>query len=375
MPTPNQNLFAEFPPVTKAEWIAKIEKDLKGSPLSDLDWLEIPPLSIKPFVHSEDFTEQPEPIHDNRSTNAWAISEDIDVTDFAAANKQTLAALMAGINAPRFVFHTYPTENQLTKLLENIELDYISTHFQVKTDKNSPLPFLKSFKTIAGEKTAELKGAVHYDPFATGGNDVAEATALIHWVAENLPNFAVITVNAVRFYENTEGVVSELSNALLAGENYLKQLTDNGLAIDTIQNRIAFRFQIGSSYFVEMAKLRAFKLLWGNVLSAYNAEPTTPRLFACTTPISNDFDVNIHKIQATTEAMSAVIGGIETLTVAPSEASDFGRRIARNVQHLLSMESYLDRVADPSAGSYYIEKLTEQLAGAAWTVFQENGKK
>ncbi len=371
MPTPNQNLFAEFPPVTKAEWFAKIEKDLKSRPLSDLNWTQIPPLSLNPFVHAEDFIEQPEPILDNRSANTWAISEDIEVTDFAAANKQTLAALMAGVNAPRFVFDTYPTENQLAKLLENVELDYISTHFQAKTDNRSPLSFLKSFKNIAGEKAAELKGAVHYDPFANGGSDVTEATALINWAAENLSNFVVITVNSERFNQNTEGVVSELSNALAAGESYIKQLTNNGLAIDKIQNRIAFRFQIGSSYFVEIAKLRAFKLLWGNVLSAYHALPTTPCLFAFTSPIKRHEDVNIHKIQATTEAMSAVIGGIETLTVAPSEASDFGRRIARNVQHLLSMESYLDRVADPSAGSYYIEKLTEQLAEAAWREFQK----
>lgn len=371
MPTPNQNLFAEFPPITKAEWFAKIEKDLKGRPVSDLDWSEIPPLSIKPFVHAEDFTELPEPILDNRSTNTWGISEDIEVTDFADANKQTLAALMAGVNAPRFIFDTYPTENELAKLLENVELDYISTHFQAKSDNRSPLPFLKCFKNIAGEKAAELKGAVHYDPFANGGNDVKEVTELIHWAAENLPHFTVITVNTEHFYKNTEGVVAELTHTLLKGESYLKQLTGNGLDINTIQHRIAFRFQIGSSYFVEIAKLRAFKLLWGNVLSAYNAVPSMPCIFACTTPISSDFDVNIHKIQATTEAMSAVIGGIETLTVAPSEASDFGRRIARNVQHLMSMESYLDRVADPSAGSYYIEKLTEQLAEAAWKQFQE----
>ena len=186
-----------------------------------------------------------------------------------------------------------------------------------------------------------------------------------------MPQFAVITVNAERFYQNTEGVVSELCHAVSTGENYLKQLTANGLAIETIQNRLAFRFQIGVSYFVEIAKIRAFKLLWGNVLAAYNAVPTTPRLFAATSPFKQNADVNIHKIQATTEAMSAVLAGIESLTVASSEASDFGRRIARNVQHLMSLESYLDRVADPSAGSFYIEKLTEQLAEAAWAEFQK----
>ncbi len=371
MPTPNQNLFVEFPPVTKAQWLAKIEKDLKGRPLSDLDWTDIPPLSIKPFLHADDFEEQPEPILDSRSANTWDIGEDIVVTDFVAANKQTLAALMAGVNAPRFVFGDFPTAIQLSQLLENVELGYISAHFKAKNENLSPLPFLKDFKSIARGKASELKGAVHYDPFADAQYDVQTVTELMLWASENLPLFAIITVNAERFHQNTEGVVSELSDALKAGENYLKQLTINFLDIDKIQNRIAFRFQVGASYFVEMAKLRAFKLLWGNVLSAYGATPTIPRLFATTSPFKANDDANIHKIQATTEAMSAVMAGIETLTVASSEKSNFGRRIARNVQHLLSLESYLDRVSDPAAGSYYIEKLTEQLAEAAWDEFQK----
>ena len=278
---------------------------------------------------------------------------------------------MAGVNAPRFVFDDYLTAAQLSKLLANVELDYISTHFQAIKSPASPLSFLKDFKEVAGEKASKLQGAVHYDPFAEGEHDAKSVIELMQWTSENLPHFAVITVNASRFNKNTEGVLAELSHALKAGENYLKQLTNNGLAIDKIQNRIAFRFQIGPSYFVEMAKFRAFKLLWGNVLSAYEAVPTTPRLFAVTSPIKQDGDAHIHKIEATTEAMSAVMAGIETLTVAPSEISDFGRRIARNVQHLLSLESYLDRVSDPAAGSYYIEKLTEQLAEGAWAEFQK----
>ena len=371
MPIPNQNLFAEFPPVTKAEWVAKIEKDLKGRDVSELDWQLDAAIAVPAFLHAEDFTEQPEPILDNRHANTWAVGEDIEVTDFAAANKQTLAALMAGVNAPRFVFDNYPLENQLTKLLENVELEYISTHFYEKTEIRSPLRFLKNFKRLAGQKVPTLNGAVHFDPFVDKRPDVKAAVELIEWAAENLPAFAVITVNCERFHTNTEGVVAELSNALSAGESYLKRLSNNGLSVETIVPHIAFRFQIGQSYFVEIAKLRAFKLLWGNVLSGYDTTPSTPRIFARTSPILLDGDVNIHKIQATTEAMSAIMGGVEMLTVAPSEGTDFGRRIARNVQHLLSMESYLDRVADPAAGSYYIEKLTEQLAEAAWAAFQK----
>ncbi|MBL7817688.1 MAG: hypothetical protein JNL70_21960 [Saprospiraceae bacterium] len=371
MSVPNTSLFAEFSPVSKSDWLAKIEKDLKGRPLAELHWSLEDPLSIEPFLHADDFAESPSPILDQRSANTWSIGEDVIVSDIQAANKQVLAALMAGVNAPRFVFDDYITDNQLSKLLEGIELDYITSHFQEKTENRSPLSFLKSLKTVAGDKAMDIKGAIHYDPFADGRHDVKAATEAVSWAADNLPNFTVMTVNAERFYQNTEGVVSELANALSAGENYLKRLIDNGMSAEILQNRIAFRFQVGHSYFVQIAKLRAFKLLWANVLSAYDVAPTVPTIFAVTSPIQTTEDVHTHKIKATTEAMSAVIAGVETLTVSASEASDFGRRIARNVQHLLSMESYLDKVADPSAGSYYIEKMTEQLAEAAWSAFQK----
>ena len=370
MSVPNQNLFAEFAPTTKTDWVAKIEKDLKGRPITGLDW-QIASLSIAPFLHGDDFEEKPFPILDNRSANTWAVGEDVEVTDSKAANQQILAALMAGVNAPRFVFDHYPTEKELLVLLKNVELDFIATHFKEKTEKNAPLRFLKNFADLAGTKAKQLSGAVHYDPFADGQYDVQTVRELIIWAAENLPSFAVITVNAEHFYQNTEGVVSELSNALVAGEKYLKKLINKDLSVETIQKRMAFSFRIGSSYFVEIAKLRAFKLLWANVLSAYGSVVAPPRLFVQTSALTTADDVHTHKIKATTQAMSAVIGGVETLTVAPSEATDFGRRIARNVQHLLSLESYLDRVKDPSAGSYYIEKMTEQLAEAAWEAFQK----
>ena len=288
MSVSHQNLFAEFPPISKADWLNKIEKDLKGRPLSELDW-QLHPLSIAAFLHAEDFTEMPEPILDNRSANSWLVGEDIEVTDFKAANKQVLAALMAGVNAPRFVFDDYPTKEQLSVLLADIELDFIVTCFKEKNENRSPLAFLKNVKEIAGAKALDIKGTIHYDPFADGRHDVKAASDVISWASENLPNFTVITVNVERFRTNTdlsrehrEGVVSELANALSAGEKYLNKLTANGLSADLVQKSMAFRFQVGDAYFVEIAKLRAFKLLWGNVLSAYNVAPSTPRLLVYT---------------------------------------------------------------------------------------------
>ena len=120
-----------------------------------------------------------------------------------------------------------------------------------------------------------------------------------------------------------------------------------------------------------LGKIRALKLLWGNVLQAYNATPSVPSIQARVSAGNFEGDAHTHKIKVTTQALSAVLAGVECLTIDPTEDSDFGRRISRNVQHIFQLETYLDRVADPAAGSYYIEQLTTQIAEAAWQRFQE----
>lgn len=378
---PNGHLFSEFTPSTKAEWLNKIERDLKGRLPEDLNW-QLPnvwdgqnaPLSISPFAHAEDLSILSEPIIGQRTSNEWIIGENIYVeNDEKAANQAVLTALMGGANAPCFVFDkNFPSENALNTLLDCVELDYISTFFKEKTENQSPLYFLKTLKNKVGKdgKNASiLRGGIFYDPFADGRFDVVAATETVRFAAENFPKFSVLSVNAERFFLSSTNVVDELFQTLVAGELYLKKLISNDLDAAIINNAMSFRFQIGVSYFVEIAKIRAFKILWGNVLSAYNIEPTPPLIFASTTSETFVEDAHTNKIRTTTQAMSAVIGGADMLTLQPTEDSDFGRRIARNVQHLLCMESYLDKVVDPSAGSYYIETLTDKIAKAVWTRF------
>lgn len=375
----NTSLFAEFTPSTKAEWLAKIERDLKGRSIEDLNQQlnnKNTPLSISPFAHLADLDTLPEPLVGNRSTNTWAIGEDINVTDnYKAANQTILTALMGGADAPCCVFNdNFPSETQLETLLKDIELDYISVFFKEKTENKSPLAFLKNLKKQAeknGKNPFLLRGGIFYDPFADGRFDVVSATEMVRFAAENCPETSALSVNAEGFFNDSEDVVEELLKTLIAGELYLKKLTGNGLDTSVINNALSFRFQIGINYFVEIAKIRAFKILWGNVLSAYAIEPKMPLIFARTTAKTFVDDPHTNKIRATTQAMSAVIGGATTLTLQPTEDSDFGRRIARNVQHLLAMESYLDKVVDPSAGSYYIETLTEKIAAAVWERFGE----
>jgi methylmalonyl-CoA mutase len=374
-------LFSEFPPSTKNEWLSKIEYDLKGRSPEDLAWhlpnvhgVQNAPLSISPFAHAEDLLTMPEPLIGGRTSNVWAIGEDIYVkNDFKAANRLALMGLMGGVNAPCFIFEEkFPSENQLETLLEGIELDYISIFFKEKTGNSSPLSFLKMLKNKVendGKNASLLRGGIFYDPFADGRFDVAAASETVRFAAEYFPHFSVLSVNAVPFFDTREGVVDELFKALTSGELYLKKLKNNDLNIKLIYYVLNFRFQLGVSYFVEIAKIRAFKILWGNVLSVYGVEAKEPVIFASTTNKTFVEDAHMNKIRTTTQAMAAVIGGATMLTLEPTEDSDFGRRIARNVQHLLAMESYLDKVVDPSAGSYYIETLTNKIAEAVWERF------
>jgi methylmalonyl-CoA mutase len=381
-------LFSEFNATTKNQWLARIEKDLKGRPISELNWLLTNPskgsdaIIIDSFAHAEDFNGRvPEPIIGGNIANTWGIGEHIEVkkSDFKIANKQALSALMGGVNTPHFIFDIYPTPPQLATLLEDIELDYIITYFSEKSKTKNPLVFLRYFRQLAldkGKNPKILRGGIFYDPFADGRHEVKSMSELLLWIKEYLPLFKVITVDGGSFFKGSENVVAELGQTLKAGENYLKRLTNAGIVSPFVAEKMQFQFHIDTYYFIEIAKIRAFKILWGNVLSAYNAPNLCTDIHAIIAPNTQGEDSHTNKIRATTQAMSAVLGGVNSLTIAPSdvkisENDDFNRRIARNVQHLLLMESYFDRVADPAAGSYYIEQLTTQIAEAAWVYFQE----
>jgi methylmalonyl-CoA mutase len=391
----NDPLFSEFQATSKKQWLARIEKDLKGRPISDLYWQLPNPLQgaeslrIDPFAHFEDFKGQtPEPLMGENTSNTWAISEHFAVkNDFKTANKQALKALTGGVNAPHFVFDIFPTAPQLEVLLKDIELDYISIYFTVTSRYKYPLIFLKIFAELASEKKVNLKllrGGISFDPFISGRHDMTALKDILLWTKEHLPLFKVIAIDGGSFFKGSENVVAELAQTLKAGVKYLKRSINAGIEVGIIANALHFQFHIDTFYFIEIAKIRAFKILWANVLAAYDTPSvdtpslanTVVEIHAIIAPDTQGEDSNTNKIRATTQAMSAILAGITSLTIAPSdvnrgENADFNRRIARNIQHLLQMESYFDRVADPAAGSYYIEQLTTQIAEAAWTYFQE----
>lgn len=192
-----------------------------------------------------------------------------------------------------------------------------------------------------------------------------------------MPNFRILQANAQRFHSGPDDSSIELAFTIAKGSEYLARLTALGIPPETVNAHMQFAVSISKSYFVEIAKLRALRLLWANVMKGYGAPGLAPFVVAHFAEESQDENPNSNMIRASTQAMSAVIGGANRLYVLSSNralnepSTAFTRRIARNLQHILKMESHLHQAVDPGAGSFYIEKLTDMLAEQAWDKFRQ----
>lgn len=377
----NANLFSEFKPNTKAEWLAKIEKDLRGKPLSDLQFHLEEEISLESFYHADDFIEKYAPIAASKSNNTWQIGEYIEAHDVKEANKEALEALNGGATALMFRLYHQLEESELAQLLNGIELAYISTNFGQYFPKKNPSLLLEQFYNYIqaqDKKAAKINGSIDFDAIFDWTEPPFEDLAKsVQFCNNNLPNFKIVTLDARQFHSGIERTSLELAYTIAKGSEYLAQLAERGVSPATVNQHLVIKVALSTSYFVEIAKLRALKLLWANVLQAYGAQADLPFIEVHFARESHDNDLNTNMIRSATQALAAVIGGVDRLYVPPAniakgeESSSFTRRIARNVQHLLQLESHTDKVLDPAAGSYYIEKLTDVLAEQAWAKFQE----
>lgn len=375
-----QDLFSEFPPTSKAEWLARIEKDLKGKPLDELRWHLEEKITLDPFYHPEDMAEVPPPLQGQRQDNNWEAGEYIDVEDVKAANAALLEGLQGGAEAPLFRLSFPLGPGQLEQLLEGAELSSISTNFGEHYTDKKPWELFGHFTALLDKRGTDkrtVRGSIDFDPLLDWSRPpIEELAGLIQYCEDFMPLFRPFQVNAHRFHSGPDDSSLELAYAIAKGSEYLARLTEHGLPAETINAHMQFSIAISKSYFVEIAKLRALRLLWANVMKAYGT-PQAPFLAVHFAPETQDDNTNTNMIRASTQALSAVIGGADQLYILPAnqgrqeKSTAFTRRIARNVQHLLKMESHLHRVIDPGAGSYYIEKLTEKLAGQAWEQFRE----
>lgn len=377
-----QGLFAAFSPLSKEEWLRKLEKDLRGRPVEELDWQLEEQIRLAPFYTADDLPETAEPISAGRSDNTWQIGEYHDVRDMGEANAAILEGLTGGVNAPLFQLHHLPSMEELEVLLQGIEPTFITAHFAPHHPGKDPAELFKNliyYVRRKGFDLASISGSVDFDPFLDWSDPPFKPLArIIRFAARRTPLFKVLQVNGRTFHAGSENTSRELALIIAKGATYLSAMKEMGVAPAMTNAHLQFSVTLSTSYFVEIAKLRALRILWANILDGYGlGEEALPPIATHLAPETQTDDPNTNMIRATTQAMAAAIGGANVIFIRPANyklrepSTSFTRRMARNVQHLLQMESHLDRVVDPAAGSYYIEQLTKALAEQAWRHFQE----
>jgi methylmalonyl-CoA mutase len=401
-------LFAEFPPVTTDQWEEVILKDLKGADYErKLIRKTQEGINIKPYYRSEnlqglDYITHIKPgdfpyLRGTKPHNQWLIRQDIIVDDFMAANKLALEAIERGAESISFIIKAMPAinANDMAELLQGFPLDKVELNFSAGKLTRETIELLSDFIKQNQIDTAGIKGSFSYDPLGcvtingsfceSGLNDkVFFSREIFQHCMKNLPEFDVLTVHANHFKNAGASIVQELAFGLSMANDYLVSAITAGISIDDIATRIRFNFGVGPEYFTEIAKLRAARYLWAKIVEAH--KPCCPeiaemQIHSVTLEYNQTiYDPYVNMLRSTTEAMAAILGGTGSLTVLPfniqfDESNPFSERIARNQQIILKRESYLDKVADPSAGSYFIENLTASIIHNAWQLFIETEEK
>ena len=395
-------LFAEFPPVTTQEWEEKIVADLKGKDYEKaLVWRTNEGISVKPYYRAENLEGleflnnapgQFPFVRGNKPTNQWLIRQDIVVTDLEAANKKALEILGKGVNSIGFIIKNNTSLNpgDLEILLKDICLEAAEINLICKCKSCDQAVLFGQFVNIGPWDNQNVVASVENDPLGqyllNGKFDVCcDGTAFSHLKEQiektvGLPRLRTIAVNGKIYGNSGASVVQELAFSLAQGAEYLVRLTEMGLPVDQVASKLKFNLSIGNNYFMEIAKLRAGRLLWSQIVKAFGPEKDCSArmvVHAETTRFNKSvYDAYTNLLRTQTEAMSAALGGAHSITVLPFDAiyqdpSSFSERIARNQQILLKEESNIDKVVDPAGGAYYIENLTASIADQTWKLFLE----
>jgi len=395
-----EKLFSEFPPVTTQQWMDRITADLKGADFEKkLVWKTNEGFQVKPFYRAEDLEgmkitdslpgEFPY-VRGTKTDNNWLVSQNIEVSNPKKANEKAIEILNKGINSLCFILHgELITAENMDLLLKGIQIDCIELNFRsCSTEAAKIAGLLADYVKTNNLDASNIVGSVNYDPFkrmlnkgfdvdaAKIGEDLKEAFE----AASTLPKFRVFGANPYLFNNAGAYCAQELGFGLAYGNEYLTLASQAGLSVKDVAKKVKFNFGIGPNYFMEIAKFRAARLLWAQIVNAYLVEgdcknAAKMRIHASTSEFNQSvYDAYVNLLRSQTEAMSASIAGVDSLTVVPFDAAfqksdDFSERIARNQQLLLKEESHLDQIVDASAGSYYIENLTTALAEEAWKIF------
>ena len=398
--TKREKLFTEFPPVPTEKWEEVITADLKGADYErKLVWRTGEGFNVRPYYRAENLEgiqflgsqagEFPF-VRGTRTHNRWHVHQTVAVECPKEANAEALKLLNSGVDSLGFsIAKEGFTAADLDELLREISIPAVELTFcGVQTGNVAGLVLDKLEKEglMADAHVAFcidplVKGLSQKGDFCSpdGEKCFAKIVSLIERTRE-YKHIRIVTVSAGIFSNAGSTIVEELAFALSAGNDYLARLTDAGVDADTAARKLRFSFSVTSNYFMEIAKFRAARMLWANIIKGY----APAKNCACKMMIhartadwnQTVYDPYVNMLRGTTEAMSATIAGVHSLEVTPFDAAfenptEFSKRIARNVELLLKNESHFDQVVDPAGGSYYVENLTQSIAAEAWKLFLE----
>lgn len=397
MTNTKEKLFTEFQAPTTQEWLDKIQVDLKGADFQKrLVWKTSEGFSVQPFYRREDVEKLQTPNAlpgefpfvrgNNKDDNTWYIRQEIEAKDAAAANEKAKDVLNKGIDSLSFhIPGSAVSAEFIDTLLDGIYCDCIELNFNTcKRHSIELAQLLTSYFERHNYDKDRIVGSIDWDPMekiVMQGKDAEHLLALETALVETLkdyPNFRCISVNSVSLNNAGAYIVQELGYAMAWGNEYLQQLTDKGIDPTLAARKIKFNMGVSENYFMEIAKFRAARLLWAQIVKQYEpkCDCACKMCVNAVTTFYNMtlFDAYVNMLRSQTEAMSAALAGVHSIVVTPFDAAyehpnDFSERIARNQQLLLKEECHFNTVVDPSAGSYYIEELTASLAAEAWKIF------
>ncbi|MDY0986455.1 methylmalonyl-CoA mutase subunit beta [Flavobacterium sp. CFBP9031] len=361
------NLFDDFNPISSKQWKQKIQFELDGADYNQtVIWNSPEDIQVKPFYHSDEFTKA---ANVNTQASDFKICQNIFVFDVEKSIERALNTLERGAESLRFTIENDKIDVQ--KLLENLPLENKTVYFNFNFIS---IDFVKKLDTISIQKKAKFY--CNFDPigqlaregnwFTTSEKNNFDTLDLLF---KNTANLNLLSVDLGLYQNSGANITQQIAYSLAHANEYLNRFFDTAKSI-------VFQVSVGTNYFFEIAKLRAFRMLFDLIAKEYNSKIECHILATPTKRNKTIYDYNVNMLRTTTECMSAILGGADAIANLPYDAlyhkdNEFGDRISRNQLLILKHESYFDKVDNPADGSYYIESLTMQLAEKSLALFKE----
>ncbi|SMG07016.1 methylmalonyl-CoA mutase [Marivirga sericea] len=385
-------LFEDFEKSSAIDWQNQILKELKDKPFESLATKTPEGISIKPFYHKDnsegsDFNIQnpSQQLNEALPPRYWANQSKIVVKSEKDANQLALEALNGG--AEGIIFVIEKAEIDLESLLKEIQPEYCMVSFESNEPFYPLISQYLNFISARGIDSKRISGFYHCDIIecrdagiiGINAQDFENIAELIKH-ADDYPHFKPLCISSNLFHNSGANITHELGLLLSKSVEFFDKLTDLKLELSQIIKSTLFSVGVGSNYFFEIAKLKALKYNLLKIAHAYDSNLKADDIFIhCNTSFrtKSALDFNVNLLRNTNEAMASVLGGCNSLWVQPHDesagkpSSKTFKRIALNISNILKEESHLDKITDPTKGSYYIENLIKEISTSSWKLFVE----